>query len=194
MLRWLRSTELRSVACTIGLVLVTGGVFSGVALGDQTAPELPGLFEQLLDARDDPEVQALENEIWRHWLVAPDPISELLMSRISRAMAVEELDVALRLCNQLVESAPDFAEGWNRRATLHYLMGDFNSSVADIGETLIREPRHFGAISGLGLIFMRQNKLEAALEVFEQVLIISPGSVSASRNAERILKALSTEI
>ena len=73
-------------------------------------------------------------------------------------------------------------------------MGDNNSSVADIRETLVREPRHFGAISGLGLIFMRHNNLEAALDAFEQVLIISPGSASAKSNAERIRNELGTEI
>ncbi len=193
MLRCLISTVLPSVACAISLVLVTG-VASGVALADQTAPELPGLFDQLLDATDDPDVRTLENEIWQHWLAAPDQSSELLMSQVSRAMAAGELDIALNLCNQLVDSTPDFAEGWNKRATLHYLIGDNDSSVADIRETLVREPRHFGAISGLGLIFMRQNNFEAALDAFEQVLIISPGSASANSNAARIRNELGTEI
>ncbi len=193
MLRCLRSTVLPSVACAISLVLVTG-VASGVALADQNAPELPGLFNKLLDATDNSDVRTLEYEIWQHWLAAPNQSSELLMSQISRAMAAGELDIALILCNQLVDSTPDFAEGWNKRATLHYLMGDNDSSIADIRETLIREPRHFGAISGLGLIFIRQNNFEAALDAFEQVLIISPGSASAKINAERIRNELGTEI
>ncbi len=71
MLRCLRNTVLHSVACAISLVLVTG-----VALADQTAPELPGLFDQLLDATDDPDVHTLENEIWQQWLAAPDQSSE----------------------------------------------------------------------------------------------------------------------
>ncbi len=193
MLRCLRSTVLPAVACAISLVLVAG-VVSGVALADQTAPELPGLFDQLLDATDDTDVRTLENEIWQHWRTAPDQSSELLMSQIDRAMTAGELKIALNICNQLVDSTPDFAEGWNKRATLHYLLGDNDSSVADIRETLVREPRHFGAISGLGLIFVRQNNFEAALYAFEQVLIISPGSASANSNAERIRNELGTEI
>ena len=94
----------------------------------------------------------------------------------------------------MIDSTPDFAEGWNKRATLHYLLGDNDSSVADIRETLIREPRHFGAISGLGLIFMRQNNFEAALHAFEQVLIISPGSASAKSNVEYIRNESGTGI
>ena len=193
MLRCLRTTVLPSVACAISLMLVAG-VVSGVALADQTAPELPGLFAQLLDATDDTDVRTLENEIWQHWLAAPDQSSELLMSQIDRAMLSGELNIALNICNQLVDSTPSFAEGWNKRATLHYLLGDDDSSVADIRETLVREPRHFGAISGLGLIFVRQNNFEAALLAFEQVLIISPGSASAKSNAERIRNESGTEI
>ena len=114
------------------------------------------------------------------------------MSQISRAIAADELDIALRLCSQLVDSTPDFAEGCNQRATLHYLMGDNDSSVADIREMIL--PRHFGAISGLGLISMRQKNFDAALDAFEQVLIISPGSASAKSNAERIRNESGTEI
>ena len=193
MLRCLRTTVLPSVACAIILVLFAG-VVSGVALADQTAPELPGLFAQLLDATDDTDVRTLENEIWQHWLAAPDQSSELLMSQIDRAMLAGELNIALNICNQLVDSTPGFAEGWNKRATLHYLLGDDDSSVADIRETLVLEPRHFGAISGLGLIFVRQNNFEAALLAFEQVLIISPGSASAKSNAARIRNESGTEI
>ena len=100
MFRCLRIIVPPSVTCAIGLVLVTG-IASGVALADQTAPELPGLFDQLLDATDDPDVRTLENEIWQHWMTAPDQSSELLMSQISRAMAAGELKIALNLCNQL---------------------------------------------------------------------------------------------
>ena len=194
MLHRLRSTlSLLSVACIIGL-LAASGIFSHAALADQTAPELPGLFEQLREASDEGDARSLESRIWQHWTTAPDESSEMLMSQISLAMAVEELTIALALCDELVDSAPDFAEGWNRRATLHYMMGDSDSSVADIRETLVREPRHFGAISGLGLIFMRQNNFDAALDAFEQVLIISPASASARINIDYIRNEAGTRI
>lgn len=193
MLHRLTTTVLSSVAYAMGLMCVTSFA-SKSALADQNAPELPGLFEQLREASVEIDTRALEIEIWRHWLTAPDPLSDRLMSRISLAMAAGELDSALTLCNQLVGNSPDFAEAWNKRATLHYMMGDHDSSVSDIRETLVREPRHFGAISGLGLIFMHQKNLEAAMEAFEQVLVISPGSVSARSNIEFIRNRAGTEI
>ena len=194
MLHRLRNTlSLLPMACTIGL-LAMNGIVSHAALADQTAPELPGLFEQLRQASDEGDARAIESRIWQHWMTAPDEPSEWLMSQITLAMAAEELSIALALCDELVESRPDFAEGWNRRATLHYMMGDSDSSVADIRETLVREPRHFGAISGLGLIFMRQNDFDAALDAFEQVLIISPASASARMNIDYIRNEAGTRI
>ena len=79
-------------------------------------------------------------------------------------MRGRDLERALSLADELIEAAPEFAEAWNKRATIHYLLGDDDASVLDIRETLAREPRHFGAISGLGLIFLRQGDEAAALE------------------------------
>lgn len=164
------------------------------ASADQHATELPGLFDQLLEATEQSEVSRLENEIWKHWLDAPDEASALLMSQISRAIPAGELDFALMLCNRLIDSSEDYAEAWNKRATVHYLLGNNGASVADIRETLVREPRHFGAISGLGLIFLREQNPEAALEAFEEVLAISPNSESARISVQRIRRELGREI
>ncbi len=189
--------------CTVGNGRCRFGCFclwlcslmvSGVLIADQKATELPGLFEQLQAASSPAEVTSLESEIWQHWLAAPDDNSALLMSQLTRAMASRELGIALLLSNQLVDSTPDFAEGWNKRATIHYLMGDNNASVADIRKTVLLEPRHFGAISGLGLILLRDGKPEAALEAFEKVLAISPGSASASASVDRVRRELGREI
>jgi tetratricopeptide (TPR) repeat protein len=116
------------------------------------------------------------------------------MSQVTQAMSAGELDIALKLCNQLVDGAPEYAEAWNKRATIHYLMGNNDASVADIRETLAREPRHFGAISGLGLIFLREKNMQAALDAFEQVLTISPGSPSAQGSVERVRREMGREI
>lgn len=155
------------------------------AIADQTAEQLPGLFEELQQAVDPVEVRQIETAIWNQWLIPPDEAAGLLMSQITHAMAQRELDLALLLCNQLLDASPDFSEAWNKRATIHYLQGNFEASVSDIRETLALEPRHFGAISGLGLIFIREKNYEAALKAFEQVLAISPGSVSAQSSVER---------
>jgi len=98
------------------------------------------------------------------------------------------------LSNQLIDSAPEFAEAWNKRATIHFLLGQDADSVADIRETVKLEPNHFGAISGLGLIFMRSQNFPAALEAFEKVLQISPASTSAKRSVERVRRELGREV
>jgi tetratricopeptide (TPR) repeat protein len=165
-----------------------------LAKADQTEDQLPDLFDSLQNAADASQAREIENQIWQLWLKAPDEASYLLMSQITRAMSSGQLNIALGLCNQLVDASPEYSEAWNKRATIHYLMGDDDSSVADIRETLSLEPKHFGAISGLGLIFMRQGNHEAALDAFEQVLAISPASTSAKQSIERVRKELGHEI
>jgi tetratricopeptide (TPR) repeat protein len=173
----------------LALVLYMGQVHS-----DQNDPALPALFDQLQQSTDGVETRELEARIWTHWLDAPTRSSTLLLTQVELALSEGKLDLALRLCNQLVDGTPEFAEGWNKRATIHYLLGDNDASVADIRETLLREPRHFGAISGLGLIFLRSGNREAALEAFEQVLAISPGSINAKNSVEQLRQQIGREI
>ncbi|MFK7854376.1 MAG: tetratricopeptide repeat protein [Granulosicoccus sp.] len=161
---------------------------------DQRAEELPELFDQLLVATSAAQASEIESQIWQHWLDAPDDSSEFLISQVSRAMEVGQMELALKLSTQLIDGTPNYAEAWNKRATIYYLMGNNDLSVADIRETLALEPRHFGAISGLGLIFMREQNLEAALQAFEQVLAISPASANARNSAERVKTELGREI
>ena len=89
--------------------------------------------------------------------------------------------------NHIVRIAPDYAEGWNRRATVRYLMGDYKGSLADIGETLKREPRHFGALSGRGLVMVKLGRDRDALKSFEAAIAINP-HVAAARQNIRILR------
>jgi len=164
------------------------------ALADQNAAELPALFEELAQAATAADAQRIESRIWQLWLKAPDKNSGLLLSQIGEAMRHGELELALRLGHQLVDSQPDFAEAWNKRATIYYLLGDASASVLDIRQTLALEPRHFGAISGLGLIFVRQEEFQSALDAFRQVLLISPASASAKRSIEQVRQLIEREI
>ena len=188
----MRSDTLRRRGlCWLGACML---MFTAIAQADQNAAELPKLFEQLKAATSASHATELESRIWQHWLQAPDDTSEFLISQVSQAMGAGRLDLALELATQLVDGTPDYAEAWNKRATIYYLLGDNAASVSDIRETLTLEPRHFGAISGLGLIFMRERNLEAALEAFEQVLAISPESLNAKKSAERVRNELEREI
>jgi Flp pilus assembly protein TadD len=84
--------------------------------------------------------------------------------------------------SQIVANFPDFAEGWNKRATLYYLVGNTDASIEDIKKTLELEPRHFGALSGLGLVYLQQGKLALAEEAFQQLITVHPNSPSAQEN------------
>lgn len=185
-----------SLAASLLLALAPGSPSNpfGEALADQRSEALPALFDSLLHAEDAAAAARIEERIWREWLEAPDAASRTLLGKIDAAMRVRKLDRALSIADELVETTPAFAEAWNRRATIHYLLGDDDSSVLDIGETLTLEPRHFGAISGLGLIFLRQGDRAAALEAFEQLLTISPASGNARRSVERLRHELDRDI
>lgn len=164
------------------------------ASADQRDPKLPGLFEKLQNATGSGSAEQIESEIWMTWLATDDDKSDVLLRNIVSAMGSGDMDEALMASDALIEQNPEFAEGWNKRATVHYLMGNVKSSVEDIHRTLQLEPRHFGAISGLGLIFLKQGNLSAALEAFEEVLKISPQSVNAQRSVEQVRSQIGEEI
>lgn len=171
------SQQCRFVLLLCLIVLLFGS--NRLSLADQNHPSLTGLFEELQQARTNDETRQIEAQIWAAWLEPPDANSDALLSQVTYAMSVGQYQLALRLCDQLVDSQPEFAEGWNKRATVQYLLGNHAYSVADIKQTLLLEPRHFGALSGLGLIFMAAGNYAAAVDVFEAVLEISPASDNA---------------
>ncbi len=105
-------------------------------------------------------------------------------------MSRRNLPAALEAYHQVVAIAPDFAEGWNKRATVHYLMGNLNQSLKDIARTLELEPRHFGALSGRGLVYAKLDDLERALDSFEAAVAVNPQMIGPRINAEAIRQVL----
>jgi len=166
----------------------------GVVHADQNAEELDPLFEKLSNATSSSQATALEAQIWQHWLIAPDANASALMSQVVYAMQERQLSLAIKLCDQLIDSSPNFAEAWNKRATLHYLTGNMDASVDDIKQTIKLEPRHFGAISGLGLIFLQRGDYQSSLDAFEQVLKINPQSGNTRRSIEQVRDKIGSEI
>jgi tetratricopeptide (TPR) repeat protein len=153
------------------LVLVTLAV---PAEGDQRDPRLPGLFEQLKAAETLEAAQPIEAEIWTIWAQSENDDVNLLMGIAVNAMAREDYATALELFDKMIEVAPEFAEGWNKRATVLYLMGEIERSRADVEKVLELEPRHFGALSGLGLLYMAEGEAEKALDAFRRALAVNP--------------------
>lgn len=158
---------------------------------DQNDPRLEDLFEQLQQTDKAEAGEAITQRIWEVWYEVPDSAAQGLFNRGVAFMSQGDYRSALITFTRVTEEKPEFAEGWNRRATLLYLMGEFRLSMQDIKQTLALEPRHFGAISGMGQIFMRQNKLQDAREAFQKALEINPHLDGARFNIMQINKLLS---
>jgi tetratricopeptide (TPR) repeat protein len=141
--------------------------------GDRTR-NLDFLFGALKAAPDEDSAKLVENRIWALWLASGSDTANILMNRAKSAIDANELDVALKLLNALVKLKPDYIEAWNRRATLHYMRKEYGEAMADIRQVLIREPRHFGAISGLGMILNEFGDEKHALDAFRRALEINP--------------------
>jgi tetratricopeptide (TPR) repeat protein len=150
-----------------------------VALSDQKDKRLPDLFNDLKQSASHDTAQVVEKKIWEIWTSHEVPQIDLLMERGIKLLNSNNLDEAMLVFNSLLDQAPDFSEAWNKRATIYFLMGDFEKSMQDIQSTLALEPRHFGAISGLGLIFNALERPENALKAFRRVQEIYPLSRSA---------------
>jgi tetratricopeptide (TPR) repeat protein len=141
--------------------------------GDR-AQNLDRLFEALKVAPDEESAKYVEGRIWAIWLASTSDTANLLMSRVKVAVDGEDYDLALKLLNTIIEIKPDFVEAWNRRATVYYAKKDFGRAISDISEVLAREPRHFGALSGLGIILQETGDDKRALEAFRRALAIHP--------------------
>jgi tetratricopeptide (TPR) repeat protein len=135
---------------------------------------LDKLFEALKIAPSEDSAKFVENRIWALWLAAGGDTGNLLMGRVKTAMDGKDYDLAIKLLNAIVDIRPDYVEAWNRRATVYYSQKDFGHALADISEVLKREPRHFGALTGLGMIMQELGDDKAALEAYRRALAVHP--------------------
>ncbi|MBI4274869.1 MAG: tetratricopeptide repeat protein [Rhizobiales bacterium] len=132
------------------------------------------LFGALKAAPDATSAKAIEDRIWALWVISPSDTATLLMTRVKTAMDAKDFDLAIKLLDAVVEIRPDYVEAWNRRATIYYLRKDYGRSIADIRQVLAREPRHFGAMAGLGLILQDIGEEKRALEIYRRALEVHP--------------------
>src|SRR3954470_23386486 len=143
-------------------------------IGADRTRGLDFLFGALKAAPDEDSARHVEARIWALWMQTPSDTAALLMLRAKAAMDAQKADVAMKLLDSVIKLRPDYIEAWNRRATLYYLKNDYTHSLEDIRQVLIREPRHFGALAGLGMIMQDIGDEKRALEAFRKALAVNP--------------------
>ncbi|MES2626021.1 MAG: tetratricopeptide repeat protein, partial [Pseudomonadota bacterium] len=144
------------------------------------------LFSELMRTEDAYEASAIEAQIWDLWVANDNPAFFELMVTGIRHMNMNALNLALDDFNRLIEMAPNYAEAWNKRATIYYLLQDYKASADDIDKVLELEPFHFGALSGLGLVRMGEGRYLEARTAFQTVLEIYPTMPSIRNNLEQL--------
>ena len=163
---------------------------SNLLHADQTDDRLGDLFTVLQDTENVRTIAAIESQIWEIWLQHTNADVAQLMLVGTQRMNTQRHAEAMVVFNRLTDSFPNYAEGWNKRATLHYVLGNLDASVSDIEKTLELEPRHFGALSGLGMVFIQRKELSKAKKAFEDLIEVHPNSPNAKQNLELVEEQL----
>jgi tetratricopeptide (TPR) repeat protein len=154
------------------------------------AEERADLYARLAAAKDADETSGIMTRLLHSYSESGSDTADLLLRRARQAIGIENYAAALKILDATVALQPDWAEGWNARATARYLDDDYKGSMADIAQTLKREPKHLGALMGMGMILEAREKREDALKVYERVLEIAPHWRNAEEAADKLKKAL----
>jgi len=171
------------------LALAPASAAEEVGATDEVA-RLDKLFIDLKRERNEKAAERIAGQIWAEWRKSGSASVDLLLQWSNEAAEKKKFDVALDFLDQVITLQPDFAEGWNRRATVHFMMDNYAKSMADIEYTLRLEPRHFGALSGLAAILKETGRKELALDAYERTLDIYP----MMRDAQSEVATLSEEL
>lgn len=174
-----RSTPLAAplaapLATTAVIALAAVLAFAAPASARQDDARLDDLFRKLLVTPAGETAEVVEDQIWTIWLEHPGHDVLTLMNAGVRFMHKDDFKAAIGVFDRIVTLAPTYAEGWNKRANAHYLLGNYPAAVADIRKTLMLEPRHFAALAGLGLVYLAVDEPAGALKAFEAALAINP--------------------
>ncbi len=162
---------------------------AGPAWAGQKDSRLDQLFQRLKSTTDEGAAQRVQSQIWQIWSESGSATVDLYLLQGTTALADRDYEQALSSFTAAVEAHPDFSEGWNKRATLFFLLGDYKQSESDIAHTLALEPRHWGALVGLGQIKEAQGKDDDALDAYQQALDINPHLPDIKAAVDRLKKA-----
>ena len=154
---------------------------------DQNDARLENLFEILSKTESDIQINEVTSSIWDIWYETNDPSIEADFYRGLESMRTGDLIMAVAFFTRVINKNPNFAEGWNKRATVYYMLGKFDASMMDIHETLKLEPRHFGAMDGMGLIFIHLEQFDKAIDIYNQMLKIFPNNSFTKQKKEMLL-------
>ena len=161
--------------------------FASSLKADQNDARLEDLFEILSTTASDIQINEVTSSIWDIWHETNDPSIEADFYRGLESMRTGDLIMAVAFFTRVIDKNPNFAEGWNKRATVYYMLGKFDASMMDIHETLKLEPRHFGAMDGMGLIFIHLEQFDKAIDIYDQMLKIFPNNSSTKQKKEMLL-------
>ncbi|MDA9930330.1 tetratricopeptide repeat protein [Alphaproteobacteria bacterium] len=178
---FVRRAGLKKLAAALLLMLAILMMPITAAKADQRDPRLDVLFDALQRTADSRAANQLTKEIWDRWIAYDDGKAFRLMQNGIGLMNKGELNNAEKIFSQIVTSYPDYAEAWNKRATVRFMQGDESGSRRDIARVIDLEPRHFGALTGLGMIHIRSGDLQAALQSYEAAIHFNPHLVYAKQ-------------
>jgi tetratricopeptide (TPR) repeat protein len=186
----------RTIRIAAAALLCAAGL-AAPAAAQEAAPEgglseVDRLFEELAKP-EQPGWQQIEDSIGREWSKSGSPAMDLLLQRGREALEAGETEKAIEHLTALTDHAPDFAEGWNTRATAHFRAENYGLAMQDIARALALEPRHFGAMIGLATILREVDRREEALEVLREVHEIHPHRPNVNEGIERLSQALEGE-
>ena len=158
-----------------------------------TMADAPVLVKALRDADEDTRIQAQES-LWRIWARSGDPEVDRLYERGVEQMTAGNLGESIATFTRVIELKPEFAEGWNKRATLYFLVGELRKSLADCDQVMKRNPYHFGALAGYAQIYARLGYYERALEYSRRALEVNPNLDGVRRNIEMLEHLLNSSV
>ena len=158
-----------------------------ISPAEKRALQLDKLLGRLHGGQKSADVSKTEADIWALWSQNDSATAVVLLRQASAAIDARDFDPAEQMLSQLIETYPDFAEGWNRRGALYYLMKRYDAALIDIDHALSLEPRNFGALLGKGMVLKAQHKTDAAVTAFNEALQINP-HLDAAREAIKVIE------
>ena len=165
-------------------------ILSKIAVSDQNSPKLEGLFKQLQDVDDIMAQNQIVGEIWIEWMKTDNPQIEKVMNTMPYFFQTQNYREAIEALNYVIELDPNFAEGYNKRATFLFMIGEYEKSMKDIETTLSLEPRHFGALDGLSRILINYGNYTQAMQVYDEMKLLMPNDVTLEIKIDRLNKLI----